>query len=159
MILPRALMVASLAVPCLTACSAPSTPVENRQTTYTCCKATDADTPYQPGQTMRLHWIVEAPDEPVRNYPPVQLAARLTGPYTDAEAAKGANWNAASTPPGAAAYAAAPLQPAGTPDEKPVSQIHIPADAKPGLYNLHFSISQGDATVTGDTDIRVIAKN
>jgi hypothetical protein len=137
MIMPRALMVASLVLSCSTACGAPSTPAESRQTTYTCCKAEDVDTPYRSGGTMSLHWIVTTPDDPVRNSPPVEPAARLTGPYPDAEIAKEVDGYAAGVPPGVATYAAAPLRSAATPDDVPVSRIDIPADAEPGLYDLH----------------------
>ncbi|HEV7710632.1 MAG TPA: hypothetical protein VGP16_20730 [Asanoa sp.] len=145
-------LVGFLALASLTACTAePSTPPAVT-VTYTCCVATDVETPYQPGQTMTVHWIVQTPEEPVSGPPQVELTASLTGPYASADDLKG---GAA----GAATYTAAPVRPSGAPDEQPVSTIVIGADAQPGLYNLVTSANQDGATSGGSSVVRVDPKS
>ncbi|MBM0239492.1 hypothetical protein JNW88_24315 [Micromonospora sp. ATA32] len=48
-----------------------------------------------------------------------------------------------------------PVCPAGTPEERPVSTIHLPADARPGYYDLATSVTQGGGTSGADTVVRV----
>ncbi|MBU8856446.1 hypothetical protein KSK32_04125 [Micromonospora sp. WMMB482] len=116
--------------------------------TYTCCEALDVDRPYQPGQTLTVHWTVESPDEPSSTSPQVELAARLTGPYGTVDDLK-----AASTVPGLVTFSAAPVRPAGTPGERPVSTIVIGSAARPGFYDLVTSVIDGGSTTTGGSSI------
>jgi hypothetical protein len=148
---PHVVLAGFLALASLTACTTePSTPPAVT-VTYTCCVAADVETPYQPGQTMTVHWIVQTPDGPVSGPPQVELTATLTGPYASADDLK-AGAGAANT------YTAAPVRPSGAPDEQPVSTIVIGTDAQPGLYNLVTSANQDGATSGGSSVVRVDSK-
>jgi hypothetical protein len=148
---PHVLLTGFLALAGLTACTAEPSPPPAVPVTYTCCEAADVEMPYQPGQTMTVHWIVQTPEEPVSGPPAVELTASLTGPYASADDLKGGT-------AGAATYTAAAVRPSGAPDEQPVSTIVIGADAQPGLYNLVTSANQGGATSGGSSVVRVDPK-
>jgi len=122
------------------------------QLTYTCCSATDVDTLYHPGQTMSVHWMVEGP---ATGSPQVELTASLTGPYPTADELKADD---SGTAAGKVTFTAAPVRPAGTPGEHPVSTIAIGSDARPGYYNLTTSMKQGGATDGGASIVRVVAR-
>ncbi|MFG3701198.1 hypothetical protein ACGF5C_25295 [Micromonospora sp. NPDC047620] len=152
----RVLLLTCLVTPLLAACGAePSGPVAAVPVTYTCCEAQDVDRLYQPGQTLTVHWTVESPGEPGATPPQVELTARLTGPFATVGDLKDAT---AATPavPGLVTFAAAPVRPSGTPDERPVSTIVIGPDAKPGYYNLVTSVV-GDNTASGGGSIVRVA--
>ncbi|NES29193.1 hypothetical protein GCE86_18395 [Micromonospora terminaliae] len=125
---------------------------------YRCCEAQDIERPYQPGQTLTVHWTVESPDGPGGGHPQVELTARLTGPFatvSDLKAATEANPNA----PGPVTFAAAPVRPSGLPDERPVSSVVIGPDARPGYYNLVTSVVDGGNTASGGGSIvRVVPR-
>ncbi|MFD0783405.1 hypothetical protein ACFQZ8_05655 [Micromonospora azadirachtae] len=154
----RVRLLTCLVVPLLAACgTGPSGPVTAAPATYTCCEAQDVDRPYQPGQTLTVHWIVESPDEPGGTPPQVELTASLTGPFATAgevKAATGADPNA----PGLATFTAAPVRPSGTPDERPVSTIVIGPEAEPGYYNLVTSVGGDDHTGSSGSIVRVVPK-
>jgi hypothetical protein len=124
---------------------------------YTCCDAKDVDTHYQPGQTMAVHWIVNSENGTAEGGPQVELAARLTGPYAAVADLKAAASDTRSAS-GDVTFAAAPVRPSGTAGERPVSTILIGSDAKPGYYNLIFSVTQDGGTVGGASIVRVVAK-
>ncbi|MFG2107102.1 hypothetical protein [Micromonospora chersina] len=153
----RVRLLACLVMPLLAACGTePSGPVSAARVTYTCCDAQDVDRPYQPGQTLTLHWTVESPDQPGGTPPQVELTARLTGPFAtvgDVKAATEGTPNA----PGLVTFAATPFRPSGTPDERPVSAVVIGPDAKPGYYNLVTSVVEGGNTASGAGSIIRVA--
>ncbi|MBM0258105.1 hypothetical protein JNW89_16060 [Micromonospora sp. 4G55] len=120
--------------------------------TYSCCEAQDVDRPYQPGQTLTVHWTVESPDEPGRTPPQVELTARLTGPFATVGDLKAATEGTPNVPR-LVTLAAAPVRPSGTPDERPVSTVAIGSDAKPGYYNLVTSVVDGGNTASGGGSI------
>ncbi|MFG2045436.1 hypothetical protein [Dactylosporangium sp. NPDC048998] len=124
------------------------------QVTYTCCEARDVDTLYRPGQTLTVHWIVSGSDQPGATQPHVELAARLIGPYASVDTLKAATDD--QTPSEAVTFAAAPVRPSGTPDERPVSTIVIGPEAKPGYYNLITSVTGEGSTVSGASIIHVV---
>ncbi|MBB4751376.1 hypothetical protein [Actinoplanes lobatus] len=126
------------------------------QVTYSCCSAEDVDTLYRPGQTMSVHWMVEAPNGPATDAPPVELTARLSGPYATVEELKAAEGDLRN-PAGDVTFTAPPIRPTGTPGEQPVSSIPISADARPGYYYLITSENQGGGSVSGGSIIRVVA--
>ncbi len=129
------------------------------QISYTCCEAKDIETLYRPGDDLALHWIVNAPDGPVKGSPQVELTATLTGPYSSVETLKAAP-DVAQSAPGKVAFTAVPVRPSGTPDERPVSTIEISSDAEPGYYNLDFAVvDDGGSSVSGASVIRVVAKD
>ncbi|MFC0100984.1 hypothetical protein ACFFKH_26140 [Micromonospora marina] len=151
---PRLRLLCCLAVPLLAACGTGPSEVAAAPPTYTCCEALDVDRPYQPGQTLTVHWTVEFPDEPSSTSPQVELAARLTGPYGTVDDLK-----AASTVPGLVTFEAAPVRPVGAPGERPVSTIAIGADAEPGFYDLTTSvIGDGNTTTSGSSIVQVTPK-
>ncbi|MER5705104.1 hypothetical protein ABT023_24575 [Micromonospora sp. NPDC002296] len=155
----RVRLLTCMVMPLLAACGAESSgPGEAAPTTYTCCEAQDVDRLYQPGQTLTVHWTVDSPEEPGGNPPQVELAARLTGPFAAVGDLKAAT-EGAPTVPGLVTFAAAPVRPSGTPDERPISTIVIGPDAKPGYYNLATSVVGDDNTASsGDSIVRVVPK-
>ncbi|MDG4795758.1 hypothetical protein [Micromonospora sp. WMMD1082] len=154
----RAWLLACLVLPFLAACViAPTESVAPPSVTYTCCTDEDVNTPYEPGQTLTVHWIVEHSPEPGGVPPQVELTAHLTGPYATVEALKSAIV-AARDIPGVVTFAAAPVRPAGTPDEQPVSPITIPGEAQPGYYNLTTSVVDGDHTASGSSIVQVVSR-
>ncbi|MGC4815186.1 hypothetical protein ACLQ29_32135 [Micromonospora sp. DT228] len=155
-------LLACLVMPLLAACDAdpadPAGPVTATSVTYSCCEARDVDRPYQPGQTLTVHWAVESPDEPGGTPPQVELTARLTGPFAAVGDLKAAT-EGTPTVPGLVTFAAAPVRPSGTPDERPISTIVIAADAKPGYYNLVTAVVGGDNTASGGGSVvRVVPR-
>ncbi|MBM0235877.1 hypothetical protein JNW88_00040 [Micromonospora sp. ATA32] len=124
--------------------------------TYTCCEAGDVDRLYQPGQTLTVHWTVESPD-PGATPPQVELTARLTGPFATIDDLKAAAEDTHAVS-GLATFAAAPVRPSGTPDERPVSTIVIGPEAKPGYYNLITSVIGDDDTASGASIVRVVPR-
>ncbi|MEU2702391.1 hypothetical protein [Micromonospora aurantiaca (nom. illeg.)] len=152
---PRLRLLSCLAVPLLAACGAePSEMVAEVPPTYTCCEDLDVDKPYQPGQTLTVHWTVESPDEPGSASPQVELAARLTGPFGTVDDLK-----AASAVPGLVTFTATPVRPTGTPGERPASTIVIGPDAEPGFYDLATSVvGDGNTTTSGSSIIQVAPK-
>ncbi|MGY4909168.1 hypothetical protein [Micromonospora aurantiaca (nom. illeg.)] len=146
---PRLRLLFCLAVPLLAACGAePSETVP--PPTYTCCADLDVDKPYHPGQTLSVQWTVE----PGSTSPQVELTAQLTGPYGTVDDLK-----AASAGPGLVTFTATPIQPTGTPGERPASTIVIGPDAKPGFYDLVTSVvGDGNAITSGSSIIQVAPK-
>ncbi|MFD2767082.1 hypothetical protein [Micromonospora eburnea] len=143
---------ACLVLPLLAACGTePAGPEGATSVTYSCCEAGDIDRPYQPGQTLTVHWTVESPEQPAVAPPQVELTARLTGPYATTGDLK------AAADPGPATFEAAPVRPSGGPDERPVSTIVIGTDAEPGYYNLVTAVVSDGSTVSGASIIRVVA--
>ncbi|MEU5527081.1 hypothetical protein ABZ744_09085 [Micromonospora chersina] len=155
----RVRLLTCLVMPLLAACGTePSGPVTAAPVTYTCCDARDVDRPYQPGQTLTVHWTVEYPDEPGGTPPQVELTARLTGPFATVGDVKAAT-EATQTAAGLVTFAAAAVQPSGTPDERPASAVVIGPDARPGYYNLVTSVVDGGNTASGGGSIiRVVPK-
>jgi hypothetical protein len=125
---------------------------------YTCCGATDVEKLYEPGETLTVQWTVKAPDGPVVAPPQVELTARLTGPYDTVDKLKTSEADTKAAA-GDVAFAAAPIRPAGTPDERPVSKMVISPAAEPGYYNLITSVRQDHSTSSGASIIRVVAKS
>ncbi|PSK63099.1 hypothetical protein B0E53_04968 [Micromonospora sp. MH33] len=156
---PRVPLLACLVMPFLAACGAePAGPVTAASVTYSCCEARDVDRPYQPGQTLTVHWTVESPEEPGGTPPEVELTARLTGPFATVGDLKAATEGTPNVP-GLVTFAAAPVRPSGTPDERPISTIVIAADAKPGYYNLVTSSVGDDNTASGgESVVRVVPR-
>jgi hypothetical protein len=145
----RVRLLACLVMPFLAACGAePSGPVAAAPVTYSCCESRDVDRLYQPGQTLTVHWTVESPEEPGGTPPQVELTARLTGPFATVGDLKAAT-EGTQTVPGLVTFAAEPVRPSGTPDERPVSTIVIGQEAKPGYYNLVTSLVGDDNTASG----------
>ncbi|MCZ7438130.1 hypothetical protein O7598_17100 [Micromonospora sp. WMMC241] len=154
----RVRLLACVVIPLLAACDAePSSPETAASVTYSCCEAQDVDKPYQPGQTLTVHWTVEPSDEPGGTPPQVELTARLTGPFATVGDLKAATEGTPSVP-GLVTFAAAPVRPSGTPDERPVSTLVIDPDAKPGYYNLVTSVVDGGSTAGGDSIVQVVPK-
>lgn len=105
---------------------------------YTCCSDSDVAQLVRPGGTFVVHWMVK----PSAGDAQIQiLGARLTGPYASVDALKSGSVSAPS-------YPATAITLSGAPGSAPVSVIHVPADAKPGLYQL---ISTTAFPVTHDT--------
>jgi hypothetical protein len=155
---PRVALVACLALASLVGCSAhPSGPAPAAPKTYTCCKAKDIDTPYRPGDILTIHWIANSSNGPAASSPGVELTARLTGPYQTVDELKAATPDTRHAD-GEVTFTAPPVHPSGTPDEQPVSIIVIGTDAKPGYYNLVFSVAQNGGTSGGASIVRVLAK-
>jgi hypothetical protein len=137
---PRIAVIAAVALVAVAACAAqPERSDAVAQVTYSCCEAVDVDTPYQPGQTLTIHWTVNRADEPDATRIPVELTARLTGPFATVEALKAVT-DDSQTAPGLITFAAAAVRPSGLPDEQPVSTIAIGSTAAPGYYNLRTSV-------------------
>lgn len=158
MIASRVRLLACLVVPLMAACGTePSGPVTAAPATYTCCEAQDVDRPYQPGQTLTVHWIVVPADEPDGTPPQVELAARLTGPFAAVGDVKAAT-EATPDAPGLVTFTVAPVRPSGTPDERPVSTIVIGPEAEPGYYNLVTSVAGDDNTASSGSIVRVVPK-
>ncbi|MGC5020859.1 hypothetical protein [Micromonospora sp. DT47] len=154
----RVRLLACLVMPFLAACGdEPSGPV-TAAPTYTCCEAGDVDRLYQPGQTLTVHWTVESPDEPSGTPPQVELTARLTGPFATVGDLKAAA-DDTQIVSGLVTFAAAPVRPSGTPDERPISIIVIGPEAKPGYYNLATSLVGDDNTASGGGSVvRVVPR-
>jgi hypothetical protein len=149
----RVRLLACLVVPLLAACGAePSGPVGEAPVTYSCCADLDVDRPYQPGQTLTVHWTVEPSDHPGGTVPQVELTARLTGPFATVGDLKAAT-EGAQTASGLVTFAAAPVRPSGTPDERPVSTIVIGQEAEPGYFHLVTSLVDDDNTASGGASI------
>jgi len=117
--------------------------------TYTCCDATSMKADYQPGDTLAIHWIVVA-GKPSGGGPtrPVELDARLQGPYPTATDLKRAFVDNADPMVGAT-FAAAPVRPSGQAGEQPVSLIPIPPTARP---------AEPGSTASGASIVQVIPK-
>ncbi|WP_230687079.1 hypothetical protein [Catellatospora vulcania] len=137
----------------MTSCTATASPPTRAGTAYTCCDAADVDREYQPGQTLTVQWIV-VPGEPGVGGP-VELHARLTGPYAAVSGLKSPSGKDAA---GGATFTAETVRPAGQPGEQPVSVIQIPATAAPGLYNLVTSVTEQSGSHSGASVIRMVAK-
>jgi hypothetical protein len=138
---PRIVLFAAVVLVPVAACDAqPSQSDAVAQVTYSCCEAGDVDTLYQPGQTLTIHWMVNRSDEPDATPLPVELAARLTGPFATVEALKAVT-DDSQPAPGLATFAATAVRPSGLPGERPVSTIAIGPAAAPGYYNLHTSVT------------------
>ncbi|MGR6318306.1 hypothetical protein Q2K19_01280 [Micromonospora soli] len=150
-------LLACVVVPFLAACGPePSGPVAAGPVTYTCCAASEVDRLYRPGQTVTLHWSVEAPDEPGPATPPrVELTALLTGPFATVDELKIATTDT-RTVPGLVTFAAAPVRPSGAPGERPVSTIAIGSDARPGYYHLATSVIGDGGTAGGASVVRLV---
>jgi hypothetical protein len=137
----RSGLLATLVVAGVAACAAqPSRSPAVPQVTYSCCETKDVDTLYQPGQTLTIHWIVNRSDESGATPLPVELGARLTGPFATVEALKAATSDS-QTAPELVTLTAAVVRPSGRPGERPVSTIAIGSAAKPGYYNLRTAIT------------------
>ncbi|MGB2568835.1 hypothetical protein ACPFP2_10340 [Micromonospora citrea] len=147
-------LLACLVLTFLAACdTTPSGPVA-----ATCCEARYVNRSYQPGETLTVHWSVGPSDEPGAIPPQVQLTARLTGPFATVDDLKAATGDTRSVP-GLVTFAAAPIRPAGSPDEPPVSTIVIGPDARPGFYNLVTSVGGDDSGASDRASVvRIVPK-
>ncbi|MEO3775204.1 hypothetical protein [Micromonospora sp. B9E7] len=155
----RLMAFACLVSPVLSGCGPePSTTTASLPTTYTCCDSKDVDTIYQPGQHVAVHWNVEMGTDPAAKPPQVELAARLTGPYSSVGDLKNASRGGTQPAPGETTFEAPPVRPSGAADERPVSVISIGTDAQPGYYNLVTSVRQDGGTVSGASVVRVAPK-
>ncbi|RAO32731.1 hypothetical protein ONO23_03149 [Micromonospora noduli] len=156
----RLMVVACLVSPLLSGCGPePSTTTASIPTTYTCCDSTDVDTIYEPGQHVAVHWNVELGTGPAARPSQVELAARLTGPYSSVGDLKNASRGKAQPASGEVTFEAPLVRPSGAADERPVSVISIGADALSGYYNLITSVRQGGGTVSGASVVRVATKS
>lgn len=94
---------------------------------YTCCSAEDVSQRVRPGGTFVVHWMVKPSSGDAE---PQTLGARLTGPYSDVGSLKS---GAGGVRP---SFSATAIALGGAPGNAPVSLIHVPADAQPGIYQL-----------------------
>ena len=131
------------------ACGGASPAATSASVTYSCCRASDANTVYRPGEVLRVHWIVHYPAGMARTARPgprsTTLTARLLGPFGTVQTLK----SGGRAP---SASVARPLQvPSSGRAGSPVSQLRIPASAAHGLYNLETSVrdSSGDVVSSG----------
>ncbi|WP_327034914.1 hypothetical protein [Micromonospora ureilytica] len=155
----RLVVVACLVSPVLTGCGPePSTTTASIPTTYTCCDSKDVDTIYHPGHHVAVHWIVQLGTGPAAKPAQVELAARLTGPYSSVGDLKNASMGTAQPASGEVTFEAPLVRPSGAADELPVSVISISTDALPGYYNLITSVRQGGGTLSGASVVRVAPK-
>lgn len=154
----RVRLLTCMVMPLLAACDAEASgPVTAASVTYSCCEAQDVDRPYQPGQTLTVHWTAESSEEPGGTPSQVELTARLTGPFATAGDLKAVT-EGTPTVPGLVTFTASPVRPSGTPDERPVSTIVIGPDANPGYYNLVTSVVDGGNTASGGSIVQVVPK-
>jgi hypothetical protein len=149
-------MVVACVLASLTSCTAqPSTSMESAPT-YTCCEAGDIDRTYRRGETLILHWVVDAsvPGGGEASSP-VELTASLTGPYPTvgglkADSSSGASGEAVAT------FTAEPVRPSGQAGERPTSAIPIPPTAGAGYYNLITSVDTPNSSVSSASVIHVV---
>ncbi|GIJ23452.1 hypothetical protein [Micromonospora lutea] len=153
----RALLVACLVVPLLTACVTVRTETPMAPpVTYTCCETADIDRLYTPGQMFTLHWMVEVSGEQSTAPPrPVDLEAELTGPFSSVEELKAA-LESSTGPAGRAVFKAETVRASGEPGYRPVSTIAIPTDAEAGFYNLTTTIVDDDHSTSGMSIVEVV---
>lgn len=142
-------LLAATAAP-LACTSGPATPIVRHATyTYTCCATADVDTVRHPGDTFSVHWIVsEGSPTASDSASTVTLTAELNGPFADVTSLKAA-------PTSRLTLKAEPLVTTDRAGGEPVSTISIPADARPGFYNLAFSMESSGGRVSGASIVRI----
>lgn len=138
----------------VTACSAASSGETVKRSaifSYTCCRSSDVDTVYRPGDTVTIHWIATSdPSQRSTSAHPVVLTASLTGAFGNAQAAKHSATNVV-----AQTRRAEPIRTTDQVGGIPVSKIALPKDAAPGLYDLRTVMTTGGGSVTGAGIIRI----
>lgn len=137
-------------------CAAVPTTSSTTGTFYTCCEEADVTRPYQPGDTLVIHWIPISDDLGQASPPPeLELNARLVGPYATVSDLKQANEDG-QYPAAPVTYTAEPVRPSSQPGKRPVSTIMIPPTAVPGFYNLMTSVDGIGFRLEGASVIEVI---
>ena len=115
---------------------------------YECCSSADVNAVYEPGDVIHLHWTAHATT--------VTAATRPSSPTITAEllpGAKAIGTKAGKTAPIAKAKA---IHPSVSTPGRVISDIPIPADAKPGYYTLSFLTTWSPGTsASGATMIQV----
>jgi hypothetical protein len=119
---------------------------------YTCCRAGDVDRSYLPGQTINIHWIVTSTSRTSQHEThPVELSAKLGGPFADVAAAKTAADDSA-------VVSATPIKTSEKTGGAPVSRITLPRGMQPGYYNLTTTVDYGGHIASGTGIIHVAAQ-
>jgi hypothetical protein len=116
---------------------------------YTCCQKADIERSWQAGRTFTLHWINQpASGNPIPPSRYVALSAELKGPYLDAASLKNGGGQLRALR--AHEIAADTWQP-----QELVSEIPLPQDLSPGLYDLRFKVAFGGGSMGGASIVRV----
>ncbi len=110
--------------------------VSHARYTFTCCTASDIQSPWRPGATVSLHWIVVAGATADSRPVPVTLRAVLAGPHANVNGLKGGA-------PAARTLPAAALKTDDRNPSAPTSTFALPSDLVPGFYNLVFTVDYG----------------
>jgi hypothetical protein len=148
--IPRLAIACMMAAGYLCGCSplnAGQSGVTYARYTFTCCTASDIESAWHPGETVRLHWIVVAAAATADSRPsPITITAILAGPYASVNGLKG----------GAPAARTLPATALKTDDRNPMvptSTFALPSDLAPGLYNLVFKVDYGGGNSVGGASV------
>lgn len=122
--------------------------------TFTCCRSTDVDRAYHPGETIRIHWIANfQPHGSTGEAVPITLIARVVGSFPSAGQMKH-NLNVRG-----AGIASGPIhvteQSLG---RNPISVIRLPRNISPGVYDLVTTITDGGGVVSGAASVKVVSR-
>lgn len=111
--------------------------------------ASDTQSPWHPGETVSLHWIVAAAGATATadgRPHAITITAVLEGPYASVNVLKGGA-------PAARSVRAAPISTDDRNSTAPASIFALPSDLAPGYYNLAFKIDYGGGNSVGGASV------